>query len=555
MLLSLRLNAGFLSTSSKENNINDIETQTATRELCIENNASKANFGENVVVLDLSERASKLSNKPVIALANSGTGSMTILKTATDSLNTIQSLLQYAKKLAKQAIQTENSSDRQALQTELTSVAQKIDEVSKSAKYQNINLFADSNELSANDKKIIQCLKSGWLEEAEKVVADRYGLSADGAKLRLVLDETPQDYLAAIEYHYGPDGKATGQILRIAVDTALPASLPDGGRKPYYDDRVLVHEMVHAIMGRTMNFTSLPNWFKEGTAEFIHGANERVATDLARNGGGIEGATAIQNALGNGTDETWVGSSLQYSSSAMAVRYLHEQIQAAGYSGGIKDLMTDLKNNPTENLDQALSHVSNYANTQEFVADFVTKGNGAVFIHKIEQSCEFTKTLLGGDTGGIGGAFVDGGPVQTAESVVPDIYYPSEQPLKHFNIIWPAQDSQAKTSITLASTRNGTLSYSRFKIDGNILNLNKVDLVNAPETAMDILNNAASYVSKGEIYLNSLLGTMQNIAAAEILSTIKNNTAGSSQLLAMRSMQNPTRVLYLLGDNYLLQDG
>lgn len=548
MLLSVKLGAAPVATSSLGNSI-DIQTPAATTEPCTKSNASKADFEKNVAALNLSERAMQLQNNTVTSLSSSyDTGSMALLKTATDSLNTMHSLLQYAKNLATQATQTEDTNDRQNLQKEFTAVAQKIDEISKSTQYQNVNLFADSNELSANDKKIIQCLKSGWLEEAEKVVADRYGLTADGANLKVVLDETPQDYLAAIEYQYGPDGKATSQTLHIAVDTALPANMPDGGRKPYYDDRVLAHEMVHAIMGRTMNFACLPNWFKEGTAEFIQGANERVATDLARNGGGIEGATVIQNAFGDGTDKTWMGNCLQYSSSAMAVRYLHEQIKAAGHSGGIKDLMTDLKNNPTETLDQALSHVSNYANTQEFTADFVSKGNGAAFIHRIEQSCEFTKTLLGGDTGGIGGAFVDGGPVRTAESVVPDIYYPSEQPLKHFDISWPTQDSQAKTSIPLTITPNGTLSYSRFKIDSTILNLNKVDLVNAPETATDILNHAVSYVSKGEIYLESLLGTMQNIAAAGVLATIKNDAANSSQIITMRSMQNPMRVLYLLED-------
>ncbi|MBP2661293.1 MAG: hypothetical protein H6Q69_4325 [Firmicutes bacterium] len=300
--------------------------------------------------------------------------------------------------------------------------------------------------------------------------------------------------------------------------------------------------MVHAIMGRTMNFSSLPNWFKEGTAEFIHGANERVATDLARNGGGIEGAQAIQNALGDGTNDTWVGNSIQYSSSAMAVRYLHEQIQADGHSGGIKDLLNDLKNNPTEDLDQALSHVSNYADTRDFVNDFVANGNGASFIHKLEQSCELTKTLLGGDTGGIGGSSVDGGPVRTAKSVVPDIYYPNEKPLKHFNVIWPTQDNQIKTSIPLTTTGSGTLNYTRFKIDSKVLNLNNVDLVNAPDKAISSLDNAMSYISKGQIYINTLLGTL----ATNISATIKNNITESSQVLALHSRQDPISVLHLI---------
>ena len=534
-----RLDTSF--TNLQDNEIDKIKTQTTTTEL-LESILNKSNsLDDNAVTINLSERAIQ-ENKKLTLPTSYQTDSMSLLKTANDSLNEIQSLLQYGKALVIQATQTESIDTKQFLQNELTRISEKIDNISHSTEYKNTNLFVDSNELSVNDKKIIQCLKSDWLEEAEKLVLDRYGLSADGANLKIVLDETPQQYLAAIEYHYGTDGKATNQILHIAVDTALPASLPDGGEHPYYDDRVIAHEMVHAIMGRTMNFSSLPNWFKEGTAEFIHGANERVATDLARNGGGIEGAQAIQNALGDGTNDTWVGNSIQYSSSAMAVRYLHEQIQADGHSGGIKDLLNDLKNNPTEDLDQALSHVSNYADTRAFVNDFVANGNGASFIHKLEQSCELTKTLLGGDTGGIGGSSVDGGPVRTAKSVVPDIYYPNEKPLKHFNVIWPTQDNQIKTSIPLTTTGSGTLNYTRFKIDSKVLNLNNVDLVNAPDKAISSLDNAMSYISKGQIYINTLLGTL----ATNISATIKNNITESSQVLALHSRQDPISVLHLI---------
>jgi len=534
-----RLDTSF--TNLQDNEIDKIKTQTTTTEL-LESILNKSNsLDDNAVTINLSERAIQ-ENKKLTLPTSYQTDDMSLLKTANDSLNEIQSLLQYGKALVIQATQTESIDTKQFLQNELTRISEKIDNISHSTEYKNTNLFVDSNELSVNDKKIIQCLKSDWLEEAEKLVLDRYGLSADGANLKIVLDETPQQYLAAIEYHYGTDGKATNQILHIAVDTALPASLPDGGEHPYYDDRVIAHEMVHAIMGRTMNFSSLPNWFKEGTAEFIHGANERVATDLARNGGGIEGAQAIQNALGDGTNDTWVGNSIQYSSSAMAVRYLHEQIQADGHSGGIKDLLNDLKNNPTEDLDQALSHVSNYADTRDFVNDFVANGNGASFIHKLEQSCELTKTLLGGDTGGIGGSSVDGGPVRTAKSVVPDIYYPNEKPLKHFNVIWPTQDNQIKTSIPLTTTGSGTLNYTRFKIDSKVLNLNNVDLVNAPDKAISSLDNAMSYISKGQIYINTLLGTL----ATNISATIKNNITESSQVLALHSRQDPISVLHLI---------
>jgi flagellin len=327
---------------------------------------------------------------------------------------------------------------------------------------------SSASSLAQDDQNIINCLKDDWLEEAEDVISQRYGLTGDGSDLSVVLENNPEAYLASTNFEFGSDGKAYNESLHVVVPTALPSTLPNGGEAPNYDDRVITHEMVHAIMGRTMNFESLPTWFAEGTAEFIHGANERVATDLSRKGG-IEGAAAIQNALGDGTNNTWVSDSLHYSAATMAVRYLHKQIEAAGHSGGIKDLLTNLKNNPTENLDQALSHVSNYANTQAFITDYVTNGNGEKFIHNLDIAGEFQNAVTGGDTGGIGGATADNGPVRTAKSVIPDIYDPTNTPLKHFHVIWPALDPNIAHNTRLSTNQINPLNSKAIKSNSKTL--------------------------------------------------------------------------------------
>ena len=352
---------------------------------------------------------------------------------------------------------------------------QSSNDIQDSASVQQTATTAEnSNPVAASpspqdDQNTINCLKNDWLEEAENVISQRYGLTGDGSDLGIVLDNTSEPFLASTNFEFGSDGKAYNETLHVVVGTALPSTLPDGGESPYYDDRVITHEMVHAIMGRTMNFQSLPTWFTEGTAEFIHGADERIATDLSRNGGGIEGAAALQNTLGDGKDDAWGSDSLHYSAATMAVRYLHKQIEAAGHSGGIKDLLTDLKDHPTENLDQALSHVSNYANTQAFITDYVTNGNGEKFIHNLDTAGEFQNALQGGDTGGIGGASADNGPVRTAKSVIPDTYEPTDTPLRHFHVIWPTQDSNVSKSIPLSTNQNNSLNYKVLKSNSKTL--------------------------------------------------------------------------------------
>ena len=116
-------------------------------------------------------------------------------------------------------------------------------------------------------------------------------------------------------------------LSKLQIDMAdfTPPNLPNGGSAPLYNDRIIAHEMVRAIMGRSMNFTALPTWFKEGTAEFIHGADERVAADIAAAGGDNAGITSVVNTI-----SSWSLTSANYSSAYIATRYLNEKLKSAG---------------------------------------------------------------------------------------------------------------------------------------------------------------------------------------------------------------------------------
>lgn len=78
----------------------------------------------------------------------------------------------------------------------------------------------------------------------------------------------------------------------------------------------MTHELVHAVMAVTTNFASLPGWFKEGTAEFIHGADERVAIDVY-----YSGVNGVIKTIGD------ISTSAGYSAGYVAVRYLHDKLK------------------------------------------------------------------------------------------------------------------------------------------------------------------------------------------------------------------------------------
>ena len=100
-------------------------------------------------------------------------------------------------------------------------------------------------------------------------------------------------------------------------------------------DRVVAHEMVHLLHAQNTYYgdptgdgSSSAKWLKEGLAEFIHGADDRVFSILGANPSDGE-ITSLINAIGTG-NESW-STSEQYASSYLAARYLDYEIKQAGH--------------------------------------------------------------------------------------------------------------------------------------------------------------------------------------------------------------------------------
>lgn len=166
--------------------------------------------------------------------------------------------------------------------------------------------------------------------------------------------------------------------------------MPNGVVPRISNDRIIAHEMTHAIMGRTTNMRDLPTWFIEGTAEFIAGADERLAGD---SNNGADFAT-LKNEI-----DSWDSTSADYSAAYAAVKYLDAQL-----TGGIKSLFDQIKVGGIEKtFDQALNDLLGTTDgAADFIADF--KANATLLNSNI--------TLGGSDTGAIGGG--------TDETTVPD---------------------------------------------------------------------------------------------------------------------------------------
>lgn len=309
------------------------------------------------------------------------------------------------------------------------------------------SLFSDWSRVNQDKAYTIEQLKTNWLAESEHMVEKYYGLKAQGDNTLYVRfnDQSDVDYLASISYSPEEDDKlsrTTNQVLTLVTSHFPQGQGENGGYKPFYGDRIVAHEMTHAIMGQTMDMDSLGQWFKEGAAELLQGGDERILYQLSGLDGDLENGYNNQDIANFSNDiqifDHWNGSSKQYAQSYTAVRFMHQDIVSNG-GEGIKDVMTFLTDEKmlatrSATIDNALAYLayqglSSYASEAEFKNAF--QQQAATYISNME--------LTNDDTGAIGGYDVDKGEIKTAESVVNNTTKSSAaNPLKGYKeIVFP----------------------------------------------------------------------------------------------------------------------
>lgn len=262
-----------------------------------------------------------------------------------------------------------------------------------------------------NRQSVLNTLKSSALAGAEALVNKYYGLQADRAPMSVVLENDMGNALAAVSYEYDRNGRMADEQLHISMSQMTPDSGPNGvNDHVIQNDRIIAHEMTHAIMGRNMDVRDLPDWFMEGTAEYIAGGAERVNIVLKH---------LSPQALLNRVLQPWEGDSSQYASAYLATRFLDT---VTADNGGLKEVMARLK--AGDSLDRAINTVSAGAlpDTDSFLAYFARSGAGLDFMRQID--------LSGKDPGSI--------KPGRGPDIVPDSGRPTSQPLKGFRITWPS---------------------------------------------------------------------------------------------------------------------
>jgi flagellin len=478
------------------------------------------------------------------AVRNANDG-ISMLQTTDAALGAVSESLRRIRELAVQAANSTNSdSDRAAIQSEIAELTREVDRVGRTTTFNGRNVFDQSTRSVVGDRDqlaVIDGLQSGWLSAAEDLVRTYYGIEAKGAEISIELtnfSDGAGGTLARVTAMVGASGPGTNIKLQIDMSDFVPPNPPNGGSGPVFNDRILAHEMTHAVMDATMNvgsmFTNNQQFFLEGTAELLHGGDERLYSDLMRLGSG-DAAAGIGDVVDMIDDwgSSWDGSSEAYSAAYAGMRYLDAEIKAAG-GEGIKDITTYLAADSSRTLDQALANASRgrFTDVDDFKTDF--RNNATTFIGNLLSSGQLTDA----DTGALGGANASGGPVRTATSVIPNAATRSgEDQLAGFAESWQQvagmNVSTGKAqSFQIGSEAGQTLDIRSFAMNGTALDIMDADVTTDANRVIAKMDRALEYINARRADLGAQLNRLDSVIA--------NLSTNAESLTASRSRVQDT---------------
>ena len=424
--------------SPVNNNLTGLVFETHRNKVELNDSLSKLSSGKRIVNpgedSGAHSQVAKIGSKHKRDLANLQNlqNLVSYSQTQDGVLAQVGEILHRMNELATRALDvTTSDGDRENYNKEFLELAEQLEEL-ESETFNGVNLFG-AGAFSADKKQFIESLTTHWLKASEEQIIQDYGWTVDPSdSWNLIVNEKDTGGYAAFvmtsQYANG-----TADVIEMQFD--LPDFSAPHTQPASTADRVVAHEMVHAMQAQNSYYgdivgdgASSGKWFKEGLAEFIHGADASAASILASNG---DDYAALNGAIGTG-NETW-STGEQYASGYLAARYLHERIKlstAAGASTeGIKHMTTWMKDQFDSGAGAAASGIDAYFTTFNIPkegggnftgnTDFLTAFKGAdgqAFVQNLNDT-----GLLGNtDTGSIRGSDVGGASSLDAQAVIGD---------------------------------------------------------------------------------------------------------------------------------------
>jgi flagellin len=494
--------------------------------------------------LQISNRLTSQVNGLSVAQRNANDG-VSLAQTTEGALEEVTNILFRMRDLSLQAGNgILSADDKNALNKESEQLKQELDIIKKTTTFGGNKVFdqverkglGGANEAERN---ILNVLQSGVLAESENIIQSVLGLSGDGAKMKIDLENVDGagGKLASVSFL----GGATGTELTMTIDLDDFSTLDSAKVKDLKS--TLLHEMTHAVMANQMDLTSVPIWFSEGTAEAVSGADDRVASDIAS-----YGLTNLRNetnsifaAIPGSTPSTGIQIAGVYSGGYITMRYLEDQIGEAG----IKNIMTSLSGG--NSFDSALAAQGTFASNAALQStlmagttfeDFVTANidtsnadNGAFGGLDAAGGTSREETIVGASsaktTSNFDSYFVNGDDNTTNTDFGSGTNW---DPTSFNEVALEDYDNSVTvsgktTSFQIGADANQTLNMIIAGFSSDNLGLDGVDLKEDSQLATTTIDNALQFVDNQRTHLGAFVNRLEHTVSN--LNNIQTNVTAS----------------------------
>ena len=183
----------------------------------------------------------------------------------------------------------------------------------------------EQDNLSESAQWIVGALYTWWIDESLTLIKSSYGFNFNESgttvkELTISFYDSSDGKMAASFYSSGQ--KSSELQLRINlhyfgdIDTTDPNGVGSAQALNYLD-RTIAHELVHAVMSANVDwYANLPTFFKEGSAELVHGIDDKRYTTIKNL------STNPSTLKSSATSGSGVNS---YAAGYIALRYLAKQ--------------------------------------------------------------------------------------------------------------------------------------------------------------------------------------------------------------------------------------
>lgn len=496
--------------------------------------------------MQISTRLTSQINGLAVAQRNANDG-ISVAQTAEGALTQSTDILIRMRDLSLQASNGSLSTvDREALNKESEQLKSELDRINSTTSFGGSQLFMQTDDIASNsgseaERNIIQILQSGVLAESEDIIQSVLGLSGDGSKMKIDLENIDgvNGKLASVSYLTTNPG--TNLVMTIDLDDF--STLDDS--KTTQLKSTLLHEMVHAVMANNMDLTTVPTWFVEGVAEAVSGADARVAADITS-----YGVPALKTELDgifsntNATLTTGIDVAGVYSGGYIAMRYLEDQVGESG----IKSIMASLAGGSS--FDDALAAQGTFANNAALRTSLMT--TGSVFEDFIISDINTSNA----DNGAFGGLDAAGG-ASREETIVGsntsittanfDTYFVSgdndadqtdfdsssakwdptifnEVALEDYSTELSSTNSE-KTAFQIGADANQIINLEISGFSSKNMGIDIIDLVTNSQSAINSIDEAINYILEQRSGLGAFINRLEH--SISNLSNISENASAS----------------------------